>query len=96
MCDYCGFCTCMVKRVPLCRVRTQLFPLLERSLTTVKSHLPSKQVYDYKRYRNLFEEEKKRGYGHKQYKNLPEDETQKLIEYRKIISKCIKILLSKI
>ena len=55
-----------------------------------------KQVYDYKRYRNLFEEEKKRGYGHKQYKNLPEDETQKLIEYRKIISKCIKILVSKI
>ena len=46
-----------------------------------------KQVYDYKRYRNLFEEEKKRGYGHKQYKNLPEDETQKLIEYRKIILK---------
>ena len=45
------------------------------------------QVYDYKRYRNLFEEEKKRGYGHKQYKNLPEDETQKLIEYRKIILK---------
>ena len=54
-----------------------------------------KQVYDCKRYINLFEEEKKWGYGHKQYKNLPEDETKKLIEYRKIISKCIKTLVLK-
>ena len=55
-----------------------------------------KLVYDSEKFRNFSVKAKKRGYGHKWYKNLPEDETQKLIEYRKIILKFIKILVLKI
>ena len=39
------------------------------------------------RYQDPSEEEKNRQYGQKRYKNLPKDKRQRLVEYRKNITK---------
>ena len=36
------------------------------------------------------EKNKKRGYDRKRDKNLSEDEKHKLVEYRKVVMKCVK------